>query len=227
MLIRCNGPSCCSAAPGDAAEAIPGRSEALCVCGVPACGASGALEAALALYDRVPSIKLYCSVQVYPLGSWLGNPLCGLPGTGIPFNQVGHLHASCKHICIDMHGVECQVSTRGPSLCDELLSMCVPPLCRLQYCVNLPCCMAGLPGNLRGGIATVMFQLPVVRHNYAWAGCMPAGAPAPRLASTAVALVATARTVWQQRTECLARARRLEVDAAAPALAWRVYQRHA
>lgn len=35
---------------------------------------------------------------------------------------------------------------------------------------------AGLPDNLRGGIATVMFQLPVVRHNYAWAGCMPAGA---------------------------------------------------
>ncbi|KAK9832853.1 hypothetical protein WJX81_007967 [Elliptochloris bilobata] len=50
---------------------------------------------------------------VYPLGSWLGLPLCGLPGTG-------------------------------------------------------------LPENLRGGIATVMFQLPVVRHNYAWAGCMPA-----------------------------------------------------
>ena len=50
------------------------------------------------------------------------------------------------------------------------------------------CCMSGLPDNLRGGIATVMFQLPVVRHNYAWAGCMPAGAPAPRLASTAVAV---------------------------------------
>ena len=35
--------------------------------------------------------------------------------------------------------------------------------------------VAGLPYNLRGGIASVMFQLPVVKHNYAWAGCMPAG----------------------------------------------------
>lgn len=35
---------------------------------------------------------------------------------------------------------------------------------------------AGLPENLVGGIASVMFQLPIARHNYAWAGCMPAGA---------------------------------------------------
>ena len=48
--------------------------------------------------------------------------------------------------------------------------------------------MSGLPDNLRGGIATVMFQLPVVRHNYAWAGCMPAGTPAPRPASRAIAV---------------------------------------
>ena len=34
---------------------------------------------------------------------------------------------------------------------------------------------AGLPRNLRGGIATIMFKLPVVKHNYAWAGCFPAG----------------------------------------------------
>jgi len=33
-----------------------------------------------------------------------------------------------------------------------------------------------VPENLVGGIATVMFQLPIARHNYAWAGCMPAGA---------------------------------------------------
>ncbi|KAK9919185.1 hypothetical protein WJX75_009964 [Coccomyxa subellipsoidea] len=50
---------------------------------------------------------------VYPMGSWLGLPLCGQKGTG-------------------------------------------------------------LPQNLRGGIASIMFQLPIVKHNYAWAGCMPA-----------------------------------------------------
>ncbi|BDA49182.1 Diacylglycerol O-acyltransferase 2 [Coccomyxa sp. Obi] len=50
---------------------------------------------------------------VYPMGSWLGLPLCGKQGTGLPY-------------------------------------------------------------NLRGGIASIMFQLPVVKHNYAWAGCMPA-----------------------------------------------------
>jgi hypothetical protein len=31
---------------------------------------------------------------------------------------------------------------------------------------------------MRGGIASIMFQLPLAKHNYAWAGCMPAGAPA-------------------------------------------------
>ena len=37
------------------------------------------------------------------------------------------------------------------------------------------CCVAGIPKNLRGGIASVLFALPVIKHNYAWAGCMPAG----------------------------------------------------
>ncbi|CAK0786261.1 hypothetical protein CVIRNUC_009474 [Coccomyxa viridis] len=50
---------------------------------------------------------------VYPMGSWLGLPICGRPGTGIP-------------------------------------------------------------KNLRGGIASVLFALPIIKHNYAWAGCMPA-----------------------------------------------------
>ncbi len=36
---------------------------------------------------------------------------------------------------------------------------------------------AGIPKNLRGGIASVLFALPVIKHNYAWAGCMPAGQP--------------------------------------------------
>lgn len=45
-------------------------------------------------------------------------------------------------------------------------------LCRLSS-IHGAC--AGLPHNLRGGIASIMFQLPIVKHNYAWAGCMPAG----------------------------------------------------
>jgi hypothetical protein len=36
---------------------------------------------------------------------------------------------------------------------------------------------AGIPKNLRGGIASVLFALPVIKHNYAWAGCMAAGKP--------------------------------------------------
>lgn len=59
---------------------------------------------------------------------------------------------------------------------------------------NVHCCMSGLPGNLRGGIATVMFQLPVVRHNYAWAGCMPAGTPAPQLGQHSRSRYGEART---------------------------------
>ena len=40
---------------------------------------------------------------------------------------------------------------------------------------HYPWCAAGIPKNLRGGIASVLFALPIIKHNYAWAGCMPAG----------------------------------------------------
>ena len=40
---------------------------------------------------------------------------------------------------------------------------------------DCPRCAAGIPKNLRGGIASVLFALPIIKHNYAWAGCMPAG----------------------------------------------------
>ncbi len=42
---------------------------------------------------------------------------------------------------------------------------------------ELKVCVAGIPKNLRGGIASILFALPVIKHNYAWAGCMPAGKP--------------------------------------------------
>lgn len=42
---------------------------------------------------------------------------------------------------------------------------------------ELQVCVAGIPKNLRGGIASILFALPVIKHNYAWAGCMPAGKP--------------------------------------------------
>jgi hypothetical protein len=45
---------------------------------------------------------------------------------------------------------------------------------------------AGIPKNLRGGIASVLFALPVIKHNYAWAGCMPAGKPQPLLDCTSL-----------------------------------------
>jgi hypothetical protein len=63
---------------------------------------------------------------------------------------------------------------------------------------GVPLAPAGLPENLVGGIATVMFQLPIARHNYAWAGCMPAGARrrtcARRLAYGSVSVL---KIAWQ------------------------------
>ena len=101
MLMRCNGPSWCSAAPGDATEAIPGPSKALRICGVPACGACNALEDAVALCDGA---KRYVS--------WLSAGLPARQLVGQPtVRPAGHRYASpsseavvrvsCKHVCIE------------------------------------------------------------------------------------------------------------------------------
>ena len=34
---------------------------------------------------------------------------------------------------------------------------------------------AGVPGDLSAGIADVFFKLPIIKHNYAWAGSVSAG----------------------------------------------------
>jgi len=63
-----------------------------------------------------------------------------------------------------------------PLACSRACGSTLGPGTATKALTGAPLGPAGLPENLVGGIASVMFQLPIARHNYAWAGCMPAGA---------------------------------------------------
>jgi hypothetical protein len=146
------------------------------------------------------------------MGSWLSIALCDCPETGA-------LLAACHYIiCAGLslpagsqtllsrpsHGSNKQAFLGICSFADRYWTWPLPSARDAAACCNMhnlpfidclhcmvPAVLAGLPRGTQAAVASVLLQLPLLRHVWAWMGCVPAdyGTMRELLQSTSIGLM--------------------------------------